>query len=332
MESTNPSMSVPRISVIIPVYNVEAYLPECLSCLHTQTYRNLEIILIDDASDDTSGQLCDAYAATDTRAKVIHQPHAGLSAARNRGVAVSTGEYLCFIDSDDVVAPDYAEYLFSLLRDADADMSMARYAGFTDIAPTMAAGADPYAVHTYTGRQAVCLLLGDDHIVSTVVWGKLYRRSLFDGGVFPEGRKNEDEAVSYRLYWNASRVVFSDRPLYGYRQRAGSIMAVGFNRQQLHFLHIAKERAEFFLRQGDIHLYEQFLRVYAYALLSYAPRTRSVLHDRKLARLLKKHYRTTERKLRGASFPATEKFTLWASGRIPRLYRQMTRIRARFHW
>lgn len=328
MRNANSSI-VPRISIIVPVYNVEAYLPECLSCLRTQTYRNLEIILVDDASDDGSGQLCDSYAAEDSRVKVIHQQHAGLSVARNRGIAAATGEYLCFVDSDDVVAPDYAEYLFSLLQNADADLSMARYTEFTDIAPVLQVGTDSVAVHTYTGRQAIRLLLGKDHIVSTVVWGKLYRRSLFNGVTFPEGQKHEDEAVSYRLYWNASRVVFSDRPLYGYRQRAGSIMATGFNRQRLHYLRIAKERAEFFRQQGEIPLYEQFLRVYAYVLLSFARRVRNILHDRKLANLLMKHYRMTERQLRGAAFPTSEKFILWASGRIPNLYRQVTKMRSR---
>ena len=115
---------LPLISVIIPVYNVEKYLRECLDSVLAQTYKNLEIILIDDGSPDNCGKICDEYAQKDNRIKVIHQVNQGVSAARNAGLKVATGEYIAFVDSDDFIKPDMYEYLYALISKEHADMAM----------------------------------------------------------------------------------------------------------------------------------------------------------------------------------------------------------------
>ena len=117
-------MQKPLISIIIPVYNAEKYLPNCLDSVINQTYKNLEIILVDDGSTDKSSEICDEYAQKDFRIKLIHKENGGVSSARNAGLALVSGDYIAWVDSDDFVAPDYIEYMYKLLKEYDADISL----------------------------------------------------------------------------------------------------------------------------------------------------------------------------------------------------------------
>ena len=123
---------MPVISVIVPVYKVERYLHECVHSLLAQTFSDIEVILVDDGSPDGCGAICDAYAKSDSRVCVIHQKNGGLSCARNTGIAHARGEYLCFVDSDDYVAPDYCETLYAMLKDSDCDFSVCGVCRFQD--------------------------------------------------------------------------------------------------------------------------------------------------------------------------------------------------------
>ena len=210
-----------KISVIIPVYNVAAYLPECLDSVLNQDHRDLEVILIDDGSRDDSGAVCDRYAAADNRVKVIHQRNAGAAAAKNAGLRVATGEYLSFVDSDDYLEPNVYGYLISVLKETGAD---AIHGNFREV---------------YRGRSEECILHRGRNIVSSreylarfpkdwscpLLWNKLYKRSLFDGVFFEEGHKIDDEYFTYQGFLRDCTVVCDEKILYNYRKRRSSVMS-----------------------------------------------------------------------------------------------------------
>ena len=209
-----------RISVIVPVYNVADYLPQCLDSILSQDHEDLEVILIDDGSTDDSGRICDRYAAADPRVRVIHQENAGAAAAKNAGLRVATGEYLSFVDSDDYLEPKVYGYMLSVLGRCGAD---AAQFGFRNVYRTRRE-EHPSA----PGRQVVS---GKDFLIRfnhdwtcALLWNKLYRRGLFDGIFFEEGHKIDDEYFTYQGFLNAGKVVCDERIVYNYRRRASSVM------------------------------------------------------------------------------------------------------------
>lgn len=211
----------PKISVIVPVYKVEPYLHKCLDSIVNQTYRNLEIILVDDGSPDNCGAVCDEYAAGDRRIKVIHQKNGGLSAARNAGLKIVSGDYLGFVDSDDWVEPEMFETLLRGIQTAGADIAICgrweEYSGHRI----------PYSwpeVRSLGREEALEELLRNDR-VQNLVWDKLYRQELFEGIWFPEGKTFEDIAVMHRLFLRSEKMVCTPGTMYHYLQRPGSIVA-----------------------------------------------------------------------------------------------------------
>lgn len=208
-----------KISVIIPVYNVAGYLSKCLDSVTGQTYRNLEIIVVDDGSTDGSAGICDEYAGKDSRIIVIHQKNRGLSAARNAGLEIMTGEFVGFVDSDDWIDLDYYEQMANRMEETGADIVMT---GFywayrnREIKCRMYPHDAPY-----DGLGGLKALSGNR--IYHVVWNKLYRKELFDGLLFADGRNYEDVLISYRLILRSKHIeCLKD---YGYHQtmRDGSI-------------------------------------------------------------------------------------------------------------
>ncbi len=217
------------ISVIVPVYNVEAYLPQCLDSILRQDYKKLEVILIDDGSRDASGEICGRYAALDSRVRVIRQRNGGAAAAKNAGLRAATGEYLSFVDSDDFLEPDVYGYMAALLKEYDAD---AGEFAFRDVYRTR--------TEDQIFRQGRSVTEGKDYLIRftkdwscALLWNKLYRRSLFEGIFFEEGHKIDDEYFTYQGIMNAHRVVCDDRIVYNYRRRASSVMLSPVSREQL---------------------------------------------------------------------------------------------------
>lgn len=211
---------LPLISVIVPVYGVEKYLDKCLGSITGQTYRNLEIILIDDGSPDDSGVICDAWAAKDSRIKVIHKENGGAGAARNAGLDIARGERIAFVDSDDYIAPDMYRHLSELL-DGGADIAEC---GFISVSGDQAEfGRESSLVTVYTSQDAM-----REHIRDTVfrqlIWNKLYRHEVINGIRFPEGTKIDDEFFTYQALGNAETLALSGQICYAYRQQLGSVM------------------------------------------------------------------------------------------------------------
>lgn len=209
----------PKISVIVPVYNVSAYLPECLDSILHQDYANLEIILIDDGSTDNSGIICDTYATRDSRIVVIHQKNAGAAAAKNVGLRIATGEYLSFVDSDDTLEPGAFRHMTALLENHSADAVQCSFRDvFTDEAIDHIALNDLCTFTTqeylnrYTADWTCCLL-----------WDKLYKRSLFEGIFFEEGHIVDDEFFTYQGMMNAKKIVHDPTIVYNYRKRRSSV-------------------------------------------------------------------------------------------------------------
>ena len=177
----------PRISVIVPVYRVEPYLARCLDSILGQSYESLEVIAVDDGSPDRSGEILDAYAARDGRLRVIHQENGGLSAARNAGLDLATGEYIGFVDSDDYILPQMYETLLRLIEAYGADIAECAAALDTDTGRE-----DQSGVAVYEGGAAILEATALDRI-ATPVWCKLYRAGLCQTLRFPEGLLYDEE-------------------------------------------------------------------------------------------------------------------------------------------
>lgn len=208
------------ISVIVPVYRVEAYLDKCISSIAGQTYTNLEIILVDDGSPDRSGAICDKWATKDSRIRVIHQANAGGSAARNAALDMANGELIAFVDSDDYLAPDMFEHLHNLLAQG-ADIAEC---GHTDVFDDNALfDHGDGSVRTYTVREAMAEHICD-RIFRQLIWNKLYRREVVGDIRFPVGKKIDDEFFTYRVLGNAKMLIRSGKVCYAYRQQESSVM------------------------------------------------------------------------------------------------------------
>ena len=215
----------PLISVIVPVYNVEAYLDTCLESIVSQTYRNLEIIVVDDGSTDSCGTICDRWAGQDERIRVIHQPNGGLSAARNSGLDVMKGELVMMVDSDDVMRADAINALLETRRQhPDADIVMGSYVTFDSESLSWPV-EDFHDCKTQTLNQHEAILsIFYQRDIDHSAWGRLYPSSMFDDIRYPQGLYYEDLAIIYSLLKKCSSVVKLDYTLYGYRQRKNSIL------------------------------------------------------------------------------------------------------------
>ena len=212
------------ISIIVPVYKVELYLDKCIRSILSQYFHDFELILVDDASPDRCGRMCDYWASQDPRVRVIHKEHGGLSEARNAGIAAAKGDYIGFVDSDDWIHPGMYDVLYSLAKDTNADMAVCRFV------PVLENGTElpdksvvKPGVYTPDHFWTECFA----HSVRTyynVAWNKLYKRELFDHIKFASGKINEDILIMRDLVKACRLIALTDEVGYYYLQRGGSIM------------------------------------------------------------------------------------------------------------
>lgn len=236
------------VSVIIPVYNVENYLKDCVDSVVSQTAKNIEIILVDDGSTDSSGELCDKIAKTDRRIAVFHKKNGGLSDARNFGLNYANGEYIVFIDSDDVVDKCMIEKLYDMVSENKCDIGIIDPAHFYD-------SAVPNYVnvrHTeiLDSSSAICTMLYQKKFLVSAT-GKIYKKQLFDSIKFPVGMIFEDIAIMYKLFDICRKVAYNSSKLYGYRHRNGSITTNGFSARDLDILQICDEMTMYFEKSNN---------------------------------------------------------------------------------
>ncbi|MGN0159529.1 MAG: glycosyltransferase family 2 protein [Brotaphodocola sp.] len=212
-----------KVSVIIPVYNVEKYLKRCLESVLKQTFQCLEIILVDDGSGDGSGIMCDEAADYDERCIVIHKKNAGLSSARNVGLESATGEYVIFIDSDDYLSCNFIENGLNLCEKYDADVAILQMLYVAEETNEEIKKKQKYEVMILNPEQAIKESLYQRYF-SCCTPGKIYKRKLFHNVRFPEGRLSEDLATCHLIFDAASRIVYCNEIGYYYRQHNMSIM------------------------------------------------------------------------------------------------------------
>ena len=217
-----------KITVIVPVYNVENYLEKCLDSLINQTYKNLEIIVINDGSTDNSGEICQEYAQKDNRIVYIEKENGGLSDARNVSLDKMTGSYVTFIDSDDWVELDYVEILYKKIIEYQADIAVGNYYSYNEDEETyyFHIYGDSYYEKVYDNVSIFENLYESQEMKSFALisaWGKLYKAKLFDYLRFDKGKLGEDGYFNQKMYLSVNKVVYLNKGLYAYRQRSGSI-------------------------------------------------------------------------------------------------------------
>lgn len=237
------------ISVIIPVYNVSNYLDECIDSIVNQSYRDIEIIMIDDGSTDNSGKKCDEWAEKDSRIIVIHKENGGLSSARNAGLDIARGEFIMFADSDDYYEAGAIELMHSIIEGTNVDIVVGngKYVDENGI------DIKEKNVFLNNHEEASYEIISEENfwdrytenVFFVTVFTKIYKKHLFDSIRFPIGKINEDDAVLYKLISSAKSYAVTGRPIYNYRVRMGSIMNSSFGDKNLFLPEVFLEQDEY---------------------------------------------------------------------------------------
>jgi len=232
------------VTIIIPVYNVEEYLEQCIRSVISQSYKNIEVLLVDDGSTDSSGKICDEYKSIDDRICVIHKQNGGLSSARNAALNQMRGKYVLFLDSDDYIALDYIETHIELIIQNNADIIMGTLREFWgDLEDKLDYSNRNNIVEIYDTISALRMMLMDDKLHHAAA-GPIYKACLFENIRFPEGILYEDFATTYYLVCNAKKIIFLDDNRYFYRMRPGSIMNSKVTYKDMVLIEIANKVTE----------------------------------------------------------------------------------------
>lgn len=263
-----------KVSVIVPVYNVEKYLNKCIDSIIVQTYKDLEIILVDDGSKDNSGYICDFWGKKDNRIKVLHKANGGLSDARNYGIECATGDYFTFIDSDDYIHEKMIELLVDALEKNDADISICDFERVQDDKGNFVNVLQKEEL-SMTGKDAVEKRYKYKDIRYVTAWAKLYKKHLFEEYRYPVGKIHEDEFLTYKLLYTSDKVVFLNLKLYFYRQRESSIIGQ-LRVTHMHAVEAMFQSADFFYSQKERKLYKLSIdNAVAFAIMAYNQRKRT---------------------------------------------------------
>lgn len=282
-------MSERKISVIVPVYGIEQYISKCIESIVNQSYKNLEIILVDDGSPDNCGVICDDWGKIDSRIIVVHKENGGLSDARNAGIDIATGDILGFVDGDDYIAPHFFETLMKLMTKYNSLIAECGNVKFLD--------GDENPI--FKNQEKISVIsayewftetnLGD--FLSCTVWNKIYDRNLFQDIRFPVGRIYEDTATTYKIVYKAGAIVRTYEKLYFYRQRKNSIVnsqmtLKKFEHEKLNFT----ERVEFLENKGEYKL-SKFTKSKYCISLCFGFKSICKLYDKNMKKKVKKQIR-----------------------------------------
>lgn len=254
------------ISIVVPIYNVEKYLPKCIESILNQTYKNFELILVDDGSKDNCGNICDEYAQKDNRIVVIHKENGGLSSARNAGIDIAKGKYIGFVDSDDWIHSEMYEKLVYLMESREADIAQCEFIN----APSEDVKIEPEKeeIKTFTNIEGLNNLYNNMYVSTVVAWNKLYKISLFKEIRYPNGKIHEDEGTTYKLIFNAKRIVYTNQKYYYYRQTPNSITNAAFNKKRLNILDVFDEKIEYMRNINNDDLYAKTLKWYFFKVIN----------------------------------------------------------------
>ena len=254
-----------EISIIVPVYDVEKYLENCIESILNQTFKDFELILVDDGSTDNSGKICDIYEKKDSRIKVIHKNNGGLSSARNAGLDIACGKYVGFIDSDDSIHPRMYEILYDLIKKYESDISCCNYKKIYDIFKDEYENVNSLEVIEMSNIEAIKNLYDKEIGVKLVIaCNKLYRKNLFDNIRYKVGRVHEDEFMAHRILYNCKKITYVDNELYYYLQREGSIMSQISYKRKVDTLLSKSDRMRFCNKLGLTSMSDNICKTYEF--------------------------------------------------------------------
>ncbi len=216
-------MNKDKVTVVVAVYNIEQYISKCIKSIITQTYENLQIILVDDGSTDSSGKICDEFALRDKRIEVIHQPNRGQSSARNVGISKAEGSWLAFIDGDDYIHPQFIKILYEAASKSGSQIAICDYRKVKDCETVSNEHMDEYQDTVLSSEQMLQSWHGKLTKIETVPWNKLYATELFKSEIrYPVGTIHEDIYITHQLVAKADQVIIVWSELYFYLQRSNS--------------------------------------------------------------------------------------------------------------
>ncbi len=275
----------PLISVVIPVYNVKKYLNKCVDSVISQTYSNIEIILVDDGSNDGCAEICDNYKMLDNRIIVIHKENGGLSDARNVGIDICKGKYITFIDSDDYVECNYIEYLYIIISENNADLSICEYKYISENNKVLNKFNNDECIKILKKKEAL-MELCNEVFFSNSAWAKLYLTEHFKDIRYPVGRLFEDIPTTYKLFAKCNTIVFGGKPLYNYLYRNNAISKKEFTINRLDSIEFVEEMTTYISQEypeyKDICKKRNFIEyVYVYKSLCSSPN-----YDQKISKML----------------------------------------------
>ncbi len=222
---------MPKISIIVPVYNCEKYISNCINSILEQSFKDFELILVDDGSSDRSFEICESFAKKDNRVRAIHQPNSGVSRARNRGLDEAQGEYIGFVDGDDCIDKEMYEQLYKNLADNNADISICGIVNYfikKDGTTEKIRQSQIDGFWIFSGEQALKEAL-QSRLYSVNPVNKLFKRKLFDNLRYPEGKISEDAFLIPIVVFKACKVVYDSKPMYYYLRRENSITTSNFS-------------------------------------------------------------------------------------------------------
>ncbi len=259
---------MPAVSIIVPVYKVEQYLPRCIESILSQSFTDFELLLIDDGSPDDSGRICDVYAAKDNRIRVFHKENGGASSARNVGLNNAGGAWISFIDSDDYVSADMLMRALELQSETKADIvEFGIKTVYEYIPPEPLTGQS--VIQSFPGIEMISRIYLDCLGGSVYPVNKIYKSSIFDGLRFEENRENEDTIIAPQEYFRADLVTVTDEVLYFYFIGSSSVSRSPFSLKKLDVLHAFESNRSFYLQKGLVRETELVDATYAFILKKY---------------------------------------------------------------
>lgn len=279
------------ISVIVPVYNAENYIDACIHSILTQSYKDFEIILVDDGSTDKSGIIIDTYAEEDDRIRAFHVINKGAAAARNYGVSKAEGRWICFIDADDTIEPDYLKYLIDMRNEFESDIAVCGYRNIYNEEDLNEPNSEKIR-EAMTGVEAMEDLLYQKHFMS-VPWGCISNRKIWDTVSFPEGTKAEDMGTIYRMYAASGRVAYGDRKLYNYFQRKNNTIYSTSNERNIDYYKHSRRMIDFVRKNYPDSLLSAYSRHFS-ACFQILSETRICSKTKKYRTVLYKDIRTMQ--------------------------------------
>lgn len=312
----------PLVSIIVPAYKVEQYLVRCVRSIQGQKYLRWELILVDDGSPDNCPKMCDEFASLDDRIKVIHKQNGGLSSARNAALEIIKGDYVLFVDSDDYIHPDCIYDLVQIALNENADIVQHTFVrGASDEFPEIVKSTkierfDNHSIF-YSMRQKI------------IVWGKLYKRYIWDGIRMPEGKINEDDGTTWKLYYRSRKTVYVDTPYYYYRVNPTSIMSGQRKDLRLDFIEHYQERIAFFEKENDMLLTD--LSKWRFCLPLMLDYMRGNVRKEDLPVLLEHFYQHNKAAIRCSKVHPEHRILIALFSLCPKLFRKVFEMMGKAH-